>query len=36
MTRLIGHAASTLSVILHDHVIIGNGRWFSFRREGML
>ncbi len=36
MTRLIGQAASALSVILHDHVIIGNGRWFSFRREGML
>ncbi len=36
MTRLIGQAASALSVVLHDHVIIGNGRWFSFRREGIL
>jgi DNA repair protein RadC len=36
MTRLIGQAASALSVTLHDHVIVGNGRWFSFRREGML
>ena len=36
MTRLIGQAAGALSVVLHDHVIVGNGRWFSFRREGML
>ena len=36
MTRTVQHAAAALSVVLHDHVIIGNGRWFSFRREGML
>ena len=36
MTRMIGQAAGALSVVLHDHVIVGNGRWFSFRREGML
>jgi DNA repair protein RadC len=36
MTRAIGRAAEVLSVVLHDHVIIGNGRWFSFRTEGLL
>ena len=36
MTKAIGAAAAVLSVVLHDHVIVGNGRWFSFRREGLL
>ncbi len=36
MTREIGNAAAALGIVLHDHVIIGNGRWFSFRREGLL
>ena len=36
MTRLVREAASALSVVLHDHVIVGNGRHLSFRREGLL
>ncbi len=36
MTREIRDAARTLSVALHDHVIVGNGKWLSFRREGLL
>ena len=36
MTREIRAAAQTLSVVLHDHVIIGNGRWLSFRKEGLI
>ena len=36
MTKAIGAAAQLLSVVLHDHVIVGNGRWFSFRKEGLL
>ena len=36
MTRAIAEAASALGVVLHDHVIIGNGRWFSFRQSGLL
>jgi DNA repair protein RadC len=36
MTKEIARAAQTLSVVLHDHVIVGNGRWLSFRREGLL
>ena len=36
MTAEIGRAVDTLGVLLHDHVIVGNGRWLSFRREGLL
>ena len=36
MTRLISIAAAALSVTVHDHVIVGNGQWYSFRQEGTL
>ncbi len=36
MTREICAAAKALSVAVHDHVIVGNGRWLSFRREGLM
>jgi DNA repair protein RadC len=36
MTRQIADAAATVSVTVHDHVIVGNGRWTSFRQEGLL
>jgi len=36
MTRAIRSAAEPLAVMLHDHVIIGNGRWVSLRKEGLL
>jgi len=36
MTQEIKAAAETLSIVLHDHIVIGNGRWLSFRREGLL
>jgi DNA repair protein RadC len=36
MTREVKAAAQALSVVLHDHVIVGNGRWLSLRREGLL
>src|SRR5271165_6560984 len=36
MTREVKSAAAALSIVLHDHVIVGNGRWLSFRREGLL
>ena len=36
MTREIRDAARPLAVVLHDHVIVGNGRWTSFRHEGLL
>jgi DNA repair protein RadC len=36
MTQQIKAAAAALSIVLHDHIIVGNGRWFSFRKEGLL
>ena len=36
MTQEIKRAASALSITLHDHVIIGNGSWLSFKQEGLL
>ena len=36
MTRGINRAAQALSIVLHDHVIIGNGQWLSFRKTGYL
>jgi DNA repair protein RadC len=36
MTRAIRTAAEPLSVIVHDHVIIGNARWVSLRKEGLI
>ncbi len=36
MTQEIKAAAATLGVVVHDHLIMGNGRHLSFRREGLL
>ena len=36
MTREVRDAANVLQIVLHDHIIVGNGRWLSFRREGLL
>jgi DNA repair protein RadC len=36
MTREVKQAAQALAIVLHDHVIVGNGRWLSFRQEGLL
>lgn len=36
MTQEIKKAASALSVVLHDHIIVGNGQWLSFRKTGLL
>jgi DNA repair protein RadC len=32
MTKEIQRAAQALAIVLHDHIIIGNGEWFSFRK----
>jgi DNA repair protein RadC len=32
----VARARAALSIPLHDHVIIGNDRWLSFPREGLL
>jgi DNA repair protein RadC len=36
MTAEMKAAASMLGIVLHDHLVIGNGRHVSFRREGLL
>lgn len=36
MTRQVQLAAAVMDIALRDHVIIGNGRWLSFRDEGLL
>jgi DNA repair protein RadC len=36
MTRQVAEAAAAVCVQLHDHVVVGNGSWVSFRREGLL
>lgn len=36
LTRAMQGAALSLSLVLHDHVVVGNGRVLSFRAEGLL
>jgi DNA repair protein RadC len=36
MTAEVKAAAGMLGIVLHDHLVIGNGRHVSFRREGLL
>lgn len=36
MTSKIKRAANALSLVLHDHIIIGNGEWLSLRKIGLL
>jgi DNA repair protein RadC len=36
MTKEIKKALAALGIVLHDHVIIGNGQWLSFRKTGLL
>ncbi|GGC70098.1 DNA repair protein RadC [Siccirubricoccus deserti] len=36
MTAEIKAAAAVLGVVLHDHIVLGNGRFTSFRREALL
>jgi DNA repair protein RadC len=36
MTKEIKQAANALAIVLHDHIIVGNGQWVSFRKMGLL
>ena len=36
MTRQVVEAARTMSITVHDHVIIGGSGWLSFRAEGLM
>jgi len=36
LTRTIQETAKMLDILVHDHIIIGENRFFSFREEGMI
>jgi DNA repair protein RadC len=36
LTRTIQDVAKMLDIIVHDHIIIGENRFFSFREEGLI
>ena len=36
MTSQIQRLMQSLGVALHDHIIVGNGKWTSLRKEGFL
>jgi DNA repair protein RadC len=36
MTAEIKRALETIDVVVHDHIIVGNGKWLSFRQQGLL
>ncbi len=36
LTRTIQETAKMLDILVHDHIIIGENRFFSFREEGMM
>ena len=36
MTRQVELAAGVMGIGVRDHVIVGNGRWLSFREQGLL
>jgi len=36
MTAEVVQAAKALDITVHDHVIIGNGRWVSLQRDGLM
>ena len=36
MTQAVKEAARALEITVHDHIIVGNGKILSFRREGYL
>lgn len=36
LTRTIQETARALDILVHDHIIVGENRFFSFREEGMM
>ena len=36
MTKQVADAASVMGIVVRDHVIVGNGRWLSFKEQGLL
>ncbi len=36
LTRTLQETAKTLDILIHDHLIVGENRFFSFREEGIM
>jgi DNA repair protein RadC len=36
LTRVLQDAARVMDIVLHDHLIVGENRFYSFREEGIL
>ncbi|MBV9539559.1 MAG: DNA repair protein RadC [Acidisphaera sp.] len=36
MTREVVHAARVMSIVVHDHIIVGHGSWSSLRKLGLM
>lgn len=36
LTRIIQETAKVLDILVHDHIIVGENRFFSFREEGIM
>jgi len=36
LTRTLQDTARVLDILIHDHIIVGENRYFSFREEGLL
>ena len=36
LTKTIQETAKVLDILVHDHIIIGEDRFFSFREEGLM
>jgi DNA repair protein RadC len=36
LTADIARAASVMGITVHDHIIVGRGKWLSFRAEKLL
>ena len=36
LTKIIQEISKNLDILVHDHIIIGDKKWFSFREEGLM
>jgi DNA repair protein RadC len=36
LTRSLKETARVLEILIHDHIIVGENRYYSFREEGIM
>ena len=36
LTKEIAQAAAVMGIAVHDHIVVGRGKWLSFRAEKLL